>query len=1547
LFLLNPEPPSARESSMDLLLQSSSVRRPPFPAGPTKSGTSGGVSCLTFNINPKAYDSGFTSSSSSRQRLARFGGNFDPRADRALVSLTSRRPVPVVPSFRNSRSQPGRSSLVTVTRSAYHDESRVTGGAGTAAGVSGGSSSATTDVRRDLISELRSDAQSRGRSGRSSRSAVEWQRDKKGRGGQWRLRRLHGEGAKGMKGAGERGVGDRRRKEEGRRTEEAGAQQGVDDVVAKAVADAAAIKAATTGVSSVAARNAAPGATNDNFSSGATADILSNEADGSVTLPSSPVSTGPVSAPVSPPVPIPGPVSSPSAPSIPPPAAPSETTREVSFHVPVTAAAEPSEASGKLGLESERGEGVPRGEGLVAEVGVPAGRVAEERGSEIWNSPLPGGGWLWAAAFVVSAATVAWIWGRAGGKKEKQKEKLQEQGKRLVTGDGTGNKEDGMTWKEWEKEKIKEKKVEGWRRRGEQERLERERAERMMKRWEGGEEGVEGRSGEGGNEAGFGVYVGVQGLGGAGAEEMSGGKVNGVAGRDRGGEVDVIVEGDWEGLGARGREEGKWREEGRWREERGGDVVDVSAEVTERKEEGGKEGSGKSGSREGVVVKKQQQEEGEEAEMEEGEEKGEEQKENGEGEAEERRRQEAMAEIRKSADLVRRQEREEREERERQRKISAEMQKLLLERRRRGEVVTKQVLEQVWDEASAAVLGRKVGRGGGGVMEYEEEGEEEDDEEEEDEVEEGGEGEEEEEEEDGAGERRVAAKISSGSSTTKRARARIITSLPPAAAAAAAAAAATPVASAVTSAAAAAAGGDTTPATAGSAAGSAAAAATAASVAPETSPALAVAADGAGVAAAAAAAPVDNAAAAAAGEGRKRRRVRVITTLPRDTVTSATTVTGGSVASPSVAGSTSAAKDDDSTVDGGKGSARTAAAAAAGGEGENNKEQRGVDGRREVEEQRETDVQMGLDKQQSDLGKQQRELADAKRRVRQRAGSAAPWVTDERLVTLVARVMLNDEGGRDSMHGLSQDEQETFFDALNTLYGDGSNGFGNKGDEVSGLVENLEYGRDGISVDDPMDMVVPRMRGSGGGNNGLGTAPSASPAAAAAAAAPPPQSATSAASPAEYSPAAQPPQALFEAANAAGRLADGPTDEFLVQAVSQYVNNPGTSTFIDDGSAGESESESVAVSGGSGFEEGGESVVMGSGGGRGEGGGESVVMSSPKGMAGRQNWPSPEVAQGGRAGRAAGSGEDGWSNTKRWAEDIRARYEQEKDPDVREVIQQLGKDLPSWLSEEEIQSAPTLSQLVAAGKGGGDPKQRAAVKSFLKKVREEKERFGAEAVAEKYLEQARDAEEEEARRRGVVRPDLDRLWWLDLQAVWVVMIMRWSSSSSSNNNGQHVQRVPYSFQLPPDWGSDRYTGATAAAAADDAWIVVGFEDVVDAARFSEVLRVWLLAHPEELEGEGEEEEEGEAAGGVAVEVKAVPCAPNELYSSAKDAGHSILVLQRQQLQLSAIDEPFPEVLARLCDAAAAGEDGRTGARGPSTVDLGPLIARAGRSGEWR
>ncbi|GJP32489.1 hypothetical protein CLOM_g17105 [Closterium sp. NIES-68] len=879
-----------------------------------------------------------------------------------------------------------------------------------------------------------------------------------------------------------------------------------------------------------------------------------------------------------------------------------------------------------------------------------------------------------------------------------------------------------------------------------------------------------------------------------------------------------------------------------------------------------------------------------------------------------------MAEIRKSADLVRRQEREEREERERQRKISAEMQKLLLERRRRGEVVTKQVLEQVWDEASAAVLGRK----------------------------EGGEGEEEEEEEDGAGERRVAAKISSGSSTTKRARARIITSLPPAAAAAAAAAAATPVASAVTSAAAAAAGGDTTPATAGSAAGSAAAAATAASVAPETSPALAVAADGAGVAAAAAAAPVDNAAAAAAGEGRKRRRVRVITTLPRDTVTSATTVTGGSVASPSVAGSTSAAKDDDSTVDGGKGSARTAAAAAAGGEGENNKEQRGVDGRREVEEQRETDVQMGLDKQQSDLGKQQRELADAKRRVRQRAGSAAPWVTDERLVTLVARVMLNDEGGRDSMHGLSQDEQETFFDALNTLYGDGSNGFGNKGDEVSGLVENLEYGRDGISVDDPMDMVVPRMRGSGGGNNGLGTAPSASPAAAAAAAAPPPQSATSAASPAEYSPAAQPPQALFEAANAAGRLADGPTDEFLVQAVSQYVNNPGTSTFIDDGSAGESESESVAVSGGSGFEEGGESVVMGSGGGRGEGGGESVVMSSPKGMAGRQNWPSPEVAQGGRAGRAAGSGEDGWSNTKRWAEDIRARYEQEKDPDVREVIQQLGKDLPSWLSEEEIQSAPTLSQLVAAGKGGGDPKQRAAVKSFLKKVREEKERFGAEAVAEKYLEQARDAEEEEARRRGVVRPDLDRLWWLDLQAVWVSC----DDNEMEQQQQQQQQRSACAesallVPAPPDWGSDRYTGATAAAAADDAWIVVGFEDVVDAARFSEVLRVWLLAHPEELEGEGEEEEEGEAAGGVAVEVKAVPCAPNELYSSAKDAGHSILVLQRQQLQLSAIDEPFPEVLARLCDAAAAGEDGRTGARGPSTVDLGPLIARAGRSGEWR
>ncbi|CAI5510231.1 unnamed protein product, partial [Closterium sp. Naga37s-1] len=968
--------------------------------------------------------------------------------------------------------------------------------------------------------------------------------------------------------------------------------------------------------------------------------------------------------------------------------------------------------------------------------------------------------------------------------------------------------------------------------------MERERAERFKGKWtdgeaveSGGEElgGIGGsevrdwEDGRGRGEAGFGVYEGE-------GREVRGinGKVNGVAGGERGGKVDVLVGGDWEGVGSMGRGEGAWGDE------RGGAVVDISAEVRERREERGEEEREKGEESE----KGGKGEEGGQGEKGEEQQEQQEQQEQEEGETEEQRRQAAMAEIRRSADLVRRQEREEREEKERARKVSAEMQRLLVERRRRGEVVTQQVLDAVWEEACAVVLGGKVG--------------------------------------------------------------------------------------------------------------------------------------------------------------------------------------GGGAAGTAVAGSASAGKNYDGVM--GEEAGRGGAAAADGAKngGEEGRGQREVGKQEwEVKGQRERNVQMGV-------GRQQWELEDAKRREEQETffdalnklyeedtnGGKGDGYKEDGVSELVENLQYG-RGEWPPVEGwLTQEEQEAFFDALNRLYGEGDGGSkgDSKQDKGDGLTQEEQeqeaffdalnrlwhfgerphgYGgatdertegvgkRDGISVSDPMDMVVPRMREAGGGERKRGGwCVACSP----------------------TSPLPFPRSPL----NCRWHF-----DELLVQAVSQYVNASDAITLIDDGGAEESEStavvggsgggergESVVVSSGSGGGEGGESVVVSSGSGRADGGesvvvssgsggwegGESVVVSSSKGMNGRQSW-SLEETQAGRAGRAVGSGEEGWSNTKQWAEDIRARYEEERDPDAKDVIQQLGKDLPRWLSEEEITSAPTLSQVVEAGREGGDPKQRAAVKSFLEKVREEKERFGAEAVAEKYLEQARDAEEEEARRRGVVRPDLDRLWWLDLQAVWVVMIMRWSSSSNgTSSEGQRVQRVPYSFQLPPDWGSstaystegvyngDTAAGAAGAAAAEDAWIVVGFEDVVDAARFSEVLRVWLLAHPEELEGEeeGGEDEGEEAATGVAVEGAAKGASKGaskelyssakeaghrilvELYSSAKEAGHRILVVQRQQLQLTAIDEPFPDVLARLCDAAAAGEDKRRGTRGPATVDLGPLIARAGkRGGEWR
>lgn len=116
-----------------------------------------------------------------------------------------------------------------------------------------------------------------------------------------------------------------------------------------------------------------------------------------------------------------------------------------------------------------------------------------------------------------------------------------------------------------------------------------------------------------------------------------------------------------------------------------------------------------------------------------------------------------------------------------------------------------------------------------------------------------------------------------------------------------------------------------------------------------------------------------------------------------------------------------------------------------------------------------------------------------------------------------------------------------------------------------------------------------------------------------------------------------------------------------------------------------------------------------------------------------------------RAGKK--SGKEYWQHTKKWSQGFLESYNAETDPEIRNVMKDMGKDLDRWITEKEIQEAGELmDKLPERGKK--------FIKEKLDKVRREMELFGPQAVVNKYREYADEKEE-------------DYLWWLDLPYILV------------------------------------------------------------------------------------------------------------------------------------------------------------------------------------
>lgn len=120
-----------------------------------------------------------------------------------------------------------------------------------------------------------------------------------------------------------------------------------------------------------------------------------------------------------------------------------------------------------------------------------------------------------------------------------------------------------------------------------------------------------------------------------------------------------------------------------------------------------------------------------------------------------------------------------------------------------------------------------------------------------------------------------------------------------------------------------------------------------------------------------------------------------------------------------------------------------------------------------------------------------------------------------------------------------------------------------------------------------------------------------------------------------------------------------------------------------------------------------------------------------------------------------------FEHTKKWSRELRRKYELERDPETKSLMKEIGQDLDRWISEEEILQAESL---LSQGPEGASEYVKLAYEKTKEKIRQQRERFGPEAMVAKY--------------REYKPPKENELWWLDLPFVVVRVNVCVSSSYS-------------------------------------------------------------------------------------------------------------------------------------------------------------------------
>lgn len=145
------------------------------------------------------------------------------------------------------------------------------------------------------------------------------------------------------------------------------------------------------------------------------------------------------------------------------------------------------------------------------------------------------------------------------------------------------------------------------------------------------------------------------------------------------------------------------------------------------------------------------------------------------------------------------------------------------------------------------------------------------------------------------------------------------------------------------------------------------------------------------------------------------------------------------------------------------------------------------------------------------------------------------------------------------------------------------------------------------------------------------------------------------------------------------------------------------------------------------------------------------------------------ISSSGEPSEIRDSKTESWQHTKKWSRALQEKYNAEKDPEIKEVIKEMGQDLDRWITEDEVEKISLVLKKFSE-------EELNDMKRVKERITNENEKFGREAMLNKY--------------RGYKPKKEDHLWWIDLPYVLCIELI-------TQKDGELVRGF-YSLEMAPD-----------------------------------------------------------------------------------------------------------------------------------------------------